>query len=96
MALSRTIPERQNQNPMDPLLQTTIGHSGKQRSKRSRHSRKRRGPVSKLFTWLIENPDKILGIMFACIFIYITVLFIQYGNENSRHGPNTAMEIKDK
>ena len=81
---------------MDPLLQTTIAHSDKQRSKRSRHSKKRRGPLSKLFTWLIENPDKILGIMFACIFIYITVLFIQYDSENSRRGPSTAMEIKGK
>ena len=82
---------------MDPLLQTTIGHSDKQRSKsRSRRSKKRKGPVAKLFTWLMENPDKVLGIMFACIFIYITVLFIQYGSENSRRGPGTAMEIRDK
>ena len=34
--------------------------------------------------------------MFACIFIYITVLFIRYDSEHSRRGPGTAMEIKDK
>jgi hypothetical protein len=81
---------------MDPLLQTTNCPPNKGSKKRSRHSKKRRGPVSKLFTWLIDNPDKILGIMFACIFIYITVLFIQYDSVNGKRGPSTAMEIKNK
>ena len=63
--------------------------------RRSRHARKKRPFIYNIYKWAKKNPLKIIAILFAIILIYITILFIQFANEQKQNEPGT-LKVESK
>jgi len=52
--------------------------------KRSRHRPARRYRLKYFFKWLKKDPTKFIAYICFVILIYITILFVQYANEQKK------------
>ena len=76
-------------------MSTNNPNSHNQRLKKRRHSRKKRSLVYNIFKWAKKNPLKIIALLFGIILIYITILFIQYANQQTKRSTTTLkIEVK--
>ncbi|MEO8764932.1 MAG: hypothetical protein ABI416_11620 [Ginsengibacter sp.] len=78
--------ESNNHNSNNPVY-------AKHRSKKRSRHKKRRSLISRFFKWASLNPGKLIGILCACVIIYVSILFYRYYKEQRALNKNHASQV---